>query len=257
VGKLKKIILLFMFYIFVAVGYADSQDPPKVQFGVSYELILSNNSDLIDLAGPNSSIGVPTDYVMGAWKFDLDYVLDPKWQTGLGFKAVNGKSLSYTDSSGNGNILDENALGIFAEGRRVFKLSHDFEASVIGDLGYYWLNNASLTNTAVGGGPLGGSNLGVFVGTGLKFYFDKEDNLGMGLEIGYQLLTFSPVSFNGGNLKGGILNNYNGTQATVDMSGFVIMIDCAQVTFDLSPKPKQDNKVPPSDEAPLKTDTPK
>lgn len=239
----------------LVLGTAAFADPgpvstpsPKVDFGISYELIISNNSDLIALAGPNSSIGAPADYAVGGWKFDLGYDVAPDVQAGLGFKTLNGKSLSFSNGAGKDEILNSNALGVVAEGRRIFRLGDGLEFSLSADAGYYWLIDSSLAATTGGGGDLSASAFGLFLGAGAKFYFDKDDNLGMGLDCGYQFLTFSPVGTPTGNLQ-----NFDGSQASLNLSGFTILIDCVEVSFDPAPQKDKALQAPPAGDNPAAT----
>jgi hypothetical protein len=169
----------------------------------------------------------------------------------IGFETINGKSLSYTDSGGNAKLLNTDALGIFLEGKRVFKIVPGFESSVWADAGYYWLNNSSLVGATGGGSSLSGSAPGFFLGVGVKFYFDKEDDLGLGIDFGYQYLKISPATTTGN------LANYDGSQATFDMSGFSVMIDPVEVSFDMAPPKEKKMEVPPQggSSQPSTTDT--
>jgi hypothetical protein len=227
----RKALSIFLLSLaFGPAAFAQTGPPQKIEFGVSYELIVSSNSDLIALAGPDSSIGAPADYDVGGWKFDCGLDLTPDYQVGLGFKALNGKSLSFTDAAGKDANLATNALGAVVEGKRIFRLAPGFEASVLGDAGLYWLNDSYLDYTTGIGSGFSGSAFGLFLGAGLKLYFDKEDHVGCGLDCGYQWLDFSPLATPTGNLA-----NFDHSQASIDMSGFTVMIDCVQVSLDTAP----------------------
>ena len=230
---MKRIIGVWVFFLTAVSAFASSEHANWVQFNLAFEPILSNTAAVYDLVGPGSTVGAHDSYLMGGWKIGFDYDLSPMNQIGVGFKSITGAdNFSFKDAHGNLDVLNTNSLGLYVEGRRGLKLFPHLDASVFSDIGYYWLNNSNYLTAAQGSSNLSGGTWGVLLGVGLNFWADSAGVYGFGLDFGYQFLNFSSVS----TPKGPLLN-FDGSQGAVDMSGFVFVLNFAEISLDLTPKP--------------------
>ena len=240
---------VFAFFLPTLSCLASSQDPNWFQFNLAFEPIFADTWDVYQWAGPGSSVGPHDPYLMGGWKIGFDYDLSPFNQVGVGFKSILGEqNYSFKDSASNLDLLTTNAIGPFLEARSGLKLLPHFDASVFADVGYYWLINSSLAGP--GGGNLSGSNFGVLLGAGLDYWPGSDGVYGFGFDLGYQFLEFPGVSTPAAALK-----NVDGSPTSLGMSGFVIVINFAEISMDLSAKPKPKHVPTAPLEQPLPSDT--
>ena len=220
-------------FLTVQTSLASPEDANWLQFNLAFEPILSSTSSVHDLVGPGSTVGANDPYLMGGWKVGFNYDLSPNNQIGLGFKTIYGyNNFTFKDAGGNPDSLNTNTLGLFIEGRTGFQVLSHWEASLFADLGYEWLINSTF-NAAPGGSSLAAGTPDLLLGAGTSLWLDPAGVFGIGLDVGYQFMKFSPVSAPQGELK-----NADGNRASMDMSGFVIEFYAAQVSLDLNPKPK-------------------
>jgi len=185
------------------------------------EGFVPDTSDLSHYYSPTSTTqGFP--FGLGVYG-GIDYCLDTTLQVGLMAEVLRKFSESVTTNSGAGiEQWDSTAIGASLGLKLLIPVDESTNFILSASGGLYTLLDSSVTVE----GPqlntnLSATNWGGEAGAAVEFVLDSQKSTALDIGIDYRLLSFSPVTSSNTALLPSPLTNPDGSNGSVDFSGFV------------------------------------
>ncbi len=213
---------------------ANTDNYPSLPAGGSFTPYLGGGGflpDTTDLSKYYSPTSTTQGFPFGLGVYGgIDYSLDTTLQVGLMVEVLRKFSESVTATQSYGTNSSDygieqwnaTAAGIGLDVKVLIPLDESTNFILNAAGGVYALVDASVTVAGPGlNADLSAVNLGGEAGVALEFVLDSQKSTALDLGVDYRLLSFNSLTSNNTALLSSPLTNSDGSNATVDFSGFV------------------------------------